>query len=159
MLGWKRVPKDYLEDISQMITEMGLKPIRRENESLQVYCVSKNGSGFYVRFFMHEGELVFESPFKKSAHGTSENVAAFNQALLAYNTKMTKLSFSLAKGRDGWVILLRGAGEYKTVTPDFLYNIFNYFNFVYTTFIPEIEDMATEWNIKFNGNSLIDDMF
>ena len=159
MLGWSRKPKDYLGDISLMLREMGFQHQKRENNSLSVHCVSKNGTGFDIHFFMHEDELVFESPYRKSVSGSDQNVATFYEMLLAYNSKMTKIHFSLVQGRVGWIILLRGAAEYKTITPESLYNLFTYFDFAYTTFIPEIEDLVFELSLSFTGNSLIDNMY
>lgn len=151
-----RKNENCLDDLSGLLDELGISRNNNQHrqynpEKLIVYLTARTGRRYQVIFWMNEDELIFESVVRKAATGNPSKLSGFYQALLSYNSAMSNINFSLARGSQSWFILLKGSQEYRNVTPKFLINLFALYDLAYSKHVPAIEDIAKEMGINFDG--------
>lgn len=145
----------YLNDVSQILEGLGIGPNSQRRMSspdrIVAFLRTQNGKRFDINFFMDGTELVYESVVAKAVSGHPANALRFYQTLLTYNSTVSKINFGLVSSKNGWMLILKGAQDYRFVNATFLHDLLLYFNFCYSTHVERIILLAQELSLTFSG--------
>jgi hypothetical protein len=147
--------KRYLNDVSQILEGLGigLNSQRRMSQPDRIVASlrTRNGKRFDINFFIDGTEVVYESVVAKAVSGDPNNALRFYQTLLTYNSTASKINFSLVSSNNGWLIILKGAQEYKYVDANFVHDLLMHYDLAYSSHVERIMHLAQELCLTFSG--------
>jgi hypothetical protein len=154
-MSWRKRQKNYIDSISEMLEDLGIGPNSQRRlpdpDRVVAYLATRSGKRFDVNFFMDGTDLVYESVVEKAVSGRRDSALLFYQTLLAYNATISKMGFALVASREGWMLILKGTQEYRHVDADFLCDLIQYYEFVYSRHVERIKQLADELGLEFDG--------
>lgn len=127
---------------------------RVDNQSLRLSLRTEQGIGFTVYVLEDFDFVLIESlVFRAISSSHHENISAFYETLLAYNSAIRPFSFAMILIAENQArLMLSAAYPCRDFKREHLENAVGLLNVAFSKHIPRLKELARELNLQFNGS-------